>query len=523
MTILEALADPQLFASAFPDRSSWTVWEAFLAALFGLPMSDAHAALFQMHTGRQASPGGPAREAWVVVGRRGGKSRVAALVAVYLACFRDYRRILARGEHGTLPIIAADRRQARTVLRYVLGLLEDCPMLAQLIASTTAESVELTTGVTIEVHTASFRSVRGYTVVAAVLDEVAFWRSEDSANPDREIVNALRPAMATVPGALLLGISSPYARRGVLWDAHRRYYGQDGDVLVWQAPTRAMNPAVPEALIAAAYAEDEAAASAEYGAQFRRDLEAFVAREALDACVMPGRHELPPIAGVDYVAFVDPSGGSQDSMTVAIAHAEGAEEPRRIVLDVVREVRPPFSPDAVVGDFAALLKMYRVTTVQGDRYGGEWPAERFQAHGIPYQPAEQTKSDLYRDLLPLLNAGRVELLDVPRLHAQLLALERRTARGGRDSIDHAPGAHDDVANAVAGTIVRATGPSEPGLLTFMRREYERLQAQRAQAAAMPGGFVTRPIDGDYSPAERERRLQAYERFEREARIQGRWS
>lgn len=522
MTILETLDDPHLFAPAFPDRGSWTAWEAFLAALFGLSMSEAHTALYQTHTGRQAPPGGSAREAWVVAGRRAGKSRVAALVAVYLACFRDYRRILAPGERGTLPIIAADRRQARTVLRYVLGLLEDCPMLAQLVASTTAESVELTTGVTIEVHTASFRSVRGYTVVAAVLDEVAFWRSEDSANPDREIVNALRPAMATVPGALLLGISSPYARRGVLWDAHRRYYGQDGDVLVWQASTRAMNPAVPEALVAAAYADDEAAASAEYGAEFRRDLEAFVAREALEACVVPGRHELPPLPGIDYVAFVDPSGGSQDSMTLAVAHAEGKGEPRRIVLDAVREIGPPFSPDAVVGDFATLLKSYRVTTVHGDRYGGEWPAERFQAHGITYKPAEQTKSDLYRDLLPLLNAGRVELLDVQRLHAQLLGLERRTARGGRDSIDHAPGAHDDLANAAAGALVGATGPTEPGLLTYYRREVERMQAERAQAALQPGGIVTREVGGDYTAAERERRLQAYEKLERTARIRARW-
>jgi hypothetical protein len=369
--------------------------------------------------------------------------------------------------------------------------------------------VELTTGVTIEVHTASFRSVRGYTVVAAVLDEVAFWRSEDSANPDREIVNALRPAMATVPGALLLGISSPYARRGVLWDAHRRYYGRDGDVLVWQAPTRAMNPAVPEALIAAAYAEDEAAASAEYGAQFRRDLEAFVAREALEACVIPGRHELSPLPGLDYVAFIDPSGGSQDSMTLAIAHAEGREEPKRILLDAVRELRPPFSPDAVVGDFAALLKTYRVNTVHGDRYGGEWPAERFQAHGITYQPSEQTKSDLYRDLLPLVNAARVELLDMPHLHAQLLGLERRTARGGRDSIDHAPGAHDDLANAVAGALVGATGPSEPTFLTYMRREVERMQAERAQAA------------GGIPMLTREQRLAYLDRLETQVRYR-RW-
>src|SRR5262249_19693304 len=152
------------------------------------------------------------------------------------------RSILAPGERGTLPIIAADRQQARNVFGYVGGLLEGCPLLAQMIVNRTAEAIELTNGVRLEVHTASFRAVRGYTVVGAVLDEVAFWRADDSANPDKEILTALRPAMATVPGALLLAISSPYSRRGVLWDAYRRHYGQDGDVLVWQAPTRAMNP-----------------------------------------------------------------------------------------------------------------------------------------------------------------------------------------------------------------------------------------------------------------------------------------
>src|SRR5206468_6481951 len=141
-------------------------------------------------------------------------------------------------------------------------------------------------------------AVRGYTVVAAVLDEVAFWRVEDSANPDREIVAALRPAMATVAGALLVGISSPYARRGVLWDAYRLHFGRDGDpVLVWQAPTRSMNPLVPESIIADAYLQDESPAAAEYDALFRRDIESLVPREAVEAGVVLDRRELPPVAG----------------------------------------------------------------------------------------------------------------------------------------------------------------------------------------------------------------------------------
>jgi hypothetical protein len=149
--------------------------------------------------------------------------------------------------------------------------------------------------------------------------------------------------MLAIPEALLLGISSPYARRGALWEAYRRHYGQDGDpVLVWQADTPSMNPTVDAAAIRTAYDQDEAAAAAEYGAEFRRDIESFIPREAVEACVVPDRRELPPVYGPAYQAFVDPSGGSQDSMTLAIAHYDDG----RVVLDLVRERRPPFSPRA---------------------------------------------------------------------------------------------------------------------------------------------------------------------------------
>ena len=135
-------------------------------------------------------------------------------------------------------------------------------------------------------------------------------------------------------------------------------------------------------------------------------------------------------------------------MTLAIGHMEFTKQ--TAVIDAIREVRPPFSPEAVVGEFAALLKRYNVVTVHGDRYAGEWPREQFEKFGIRYEPAGKPKSELYVDLLPLLNSRRIDLLDHPKLVNQLRGLERRTARGGRDSIDHAPGQHDDVANAVAG-------------------------------------------------------------------------
>ncbi len=462
LDIDSALDDPALFAPHF-RAESWQPWRVFLRALFALPMSDDDLTLFAACTGRTTPPVAPSREAALIVGRRGGKSRVLALIAVFLACFRDYRPFLAAGEVATVAVLAANRSQARAIFRFISGLLKETALLAPMVMDEGAESITLNNRVVIEISTASFRTTRGYTFAAVLCDEIAFWRQDEtSANPDVEILRALRPGMLSIPGSILLLASSPYAKRGELYAAFRKHYGRDdARVLVWKAGTEAMNPAVPRDIIAEAYQDDPEAARAEYGAEFRDDLADFVTREALDRITMWGRSELPPEAGIAYAAFCDPSGGASDAMTLAIAHLGPDNVP---ILDAVREARPPFDPEGVVREFADVLRRYGIESVVGDRYGGEWPRQRFREHGIGYEPSARPKSDIYVDLLSLINAGRLELLDAPRLTAQLCGLERRTARSGRDSVDHAPGGHDDLANAVAGVLVGLDIDRRPALI-----------------------------------------------------------
>lgn len=460
MNILQALDDRELFAKWFSDpatgrdASTWAAWRVFLAALFALPMTEEQLEVYKRHTGRDTPPAKPFNEAWLVTGRRGGKSFTMALVAVFLATFRQYRQYLQPGERGTVAVIAADRRQARNILRYVSGLLHDVPMLKRLIEKESREGFDLAGSVTIEVTTASARTSRGFTFVAALCDEIAFWPTDDAAEPDFAVLDAIRPGMATIPGAMLLCASSPYARKGALYAAWRRYFGKDdARVLVWQATTRDMNPVVPEEVIQEAYERDAASASAEYGAQFRTDVEALLTREAVEACVEHGIWERSPVPGIRYLAFVDPSGGSSDSMTLGIAHFEKVTG--HAVLDLVREVKPPFSPEAVVDEFCNTMKGYRIGQVTGDRYAGEWAREPFRKHGIDYRISDQTRSELYLSLVPAINSGSIRLLEHQRLEAQLIALERRTSRAGRDTIDHPRGSHDDVANAAAGALCLA--------------------------------------------------------------------
>ena len=297
MTIIEAMQDPKLFGPMFRRRllagDSWRAWRAFLAVLFGLGLDEDTRPIFERHTGRTDSPSLQFREAFAIAGRRSGKSLIAALVAVFVACFRDYQDVLAPGEVGTVMILGADRRQCRVIFNYIEAFLS-IPMLAPMVRTKLKESIELNNRIKIEIHTSSFRAVRGYTVVAAILDELAFWRDESSANPDSEVLTALRPAMATVPNGLLLGVSSPYAKRGELWNNYREHHGQPGsEVLVWKASSREMNPTLNPLTIATAYARDGASARAEYGGEFRDVIESFISVDAVESCVIAGRREVP--------------------------------------------------------------------------------------------------------------------------------------------------------------------------------------------------------------------------------------
>jgi hypothetical protein len=292
-----------------------------------------------------------------------------------------------------------------------------------------------------------------------IADEAAFWYSDEfSSNADSEILNSVRPGLATTGGPLIIA-SSPYARRGVLFDAWRKHYGAAGDplILVAQGASRDFNSSLAQSVVDRALERDPAAASAEYLANFRNDVSGYVSLEIVESCVGSYR-ELGPQAGVTYRAFVDPSGGSEDAMTLAIVY-KPAKPDDAIVVAALREMRPPFSPSAVVDDFAALLKSYRISKVVGDHYGGEFVKEPFRKHGINYELADRPKSDLYRDLLPLLNSQRVVLPKHDRLISQIAGLERRVSRAGKDSIDHGPHGHDDLANVVAGACAIAATPA----------------------------------------------------------------
>ena len=442
-----------MIASEFPEfmGETWWGWRVYLKVLAALPLDEQERTFAQEHTGRTAMPTTPVRRAFVGAGRRGGKSLIDALLIVYLAT-RRRTWTLAPGEWSTIPVVAADRAQARVLHAYCRGLLEASPRLRGMVVKATKDTIVLSNRTQIRVFTASFKTSRGYTLAGAVGDEISFWENSDtSTNPDKEILTALKPGLMTSRGPLLI-TSTPYSRRGELWEAFKAYWGKDdANGIYWKASSLDMNPALDPADIEAAYAEDPEAARAEYGGEFRTDLAAFISEELIASAVIAGRGDLPYDPKQTYVAFTDPSGGSigGDSYTLAIGHVERGGI---VVIDCLRESLPPFSPEGVTQSHAEVCAMYKVREVVGDHYAAQWPVEAWKKAGVTYVQSEAPKSDLYLAALPVLTSGKVELPDHTRLIRQLRGLERRTARSGKDSVDHGPRGKDDIANSVCGLI-----------------------------------------------------------------------
>jgi hypothetical protein len=333
MDIVAAMDDLNLFGSAFPG-STWDGWRAVLKAAFALPMSDAERAFFRTVADREP-PGHRVRELWVVAGRRAGKDSIASLVAAHAAALFDGQHVLLRpGERALVQCLACDRDQSRIVLGYTRAFF-DSPMLRKMVTRDTADGLELSNGVDIVVATNNFRSARGRTVLCAVFDEVAFWRSEVSSSPDEETYRAIRPGLSTLSEAMLVGISSPYRKSGLLHAKFKKHFGRDDDdVLVIRAPTAALNPTISPSVIAAAIEDDPSAARAEWLGEFRDDIGGWADAAVIEAAVDAGVTVRPPRTDFGYVSFCDPSGGARDSFTAAISHMEN----NVAVLDCLVEV-----------------------------------------------------------------------------------------------------------------------------------------------------------------------------------------
>lgn len=205
---------------------TWAAWRVVMRLFDGdaaLLTEDERGAAREL-TGLEELPTEAPSEMYIAVGRRGGKTRFLSTVLTHAAA-HDYRDRLAPGEVATVACIAPDRRQARTLFDYCAGTVKASPILRAELVKETGDTLEFAHRTRIEIKTSSFRSVRGFTMPLAAIDEAAFLRDEHSANPDIELARALRPALATLGGRLLV-VSSLHRKRGLMYDGYKRFYAK---------------------------------------------------------------------------------------------------------------------------------------------------------------------------------------------------------------------------------------------------------------------------------------------------------
>jgi hypothetical protein len=461
--IIEFTTDAQLLGLALSPAQ-----ETLLRGIYGLTLTPDQRELWTRCTGRDTYAGKPYGEVTVLAGARSGKdSRIAAPVLLYEALYGGHAERLGRGETAMIPCVAQDARAAKIAFQYLRDYLTTSPELEGAVDEVLASEVRLTNRVTLATFACTLRGLRGWSIAAAVLDELGFFRLEGQADSDVEIQTSVRRGMLNFPAPRLVKISTPYLKAGILYEDWRDAYGKDNpDRLVWVAPSVLMNPTLSDARMERERRLDPQRFAREYEAVWQDDLAAFLPGAWVEAAVVSGRHELPAVQGIAYGAAVDASGGSgRDAFTLAIVHTEGKGTERRVVQDVMKAWKGDRSGsvdlEGIVAEAAAELRRYGVRKVHGDRYSAQWVRQAFSRHGIQYADPEirgtyVDRSRAYLESESLFAQGRIALLDHPALVRELRGLEKRLKPGGRATVDHPQAGHDDHANALALAATMAT-------------------------------------------------------------------
>jgi len=191
------LSDPNLLGkhfkgdTYFPMKTLGKVYD--IARGYPYQLTKREQEFYEKVTGRVTIPK-KLREWWMQLGRGAGKSKYNSAKTLYLATYRDWKKVFSAGERGVAMLLTPDRKQSRICQNYVNGFIDASPQLQSVVERTTREQIEFSTGAACEIHTASFKTTRGYPLISVIMDENAFIPSDElSANRDIEIASSSLP------------------------------------------------------------------------------------------------------------------------------------------------------------------------------------------------------------------------------------------------------------------------------------------------------------------------------------------
>jgi hypothetical protein len=387
------------------------------------------------------------RQNWLLLaGRRGGKSLLSDIVAIYESVVPSFEGMLRDNEDRYVIIVSVRQDNASLHIRQIGKLLKHSKALKGLIAEQTKDSITLSNGVVMLSLPASARAGRGFTVSTLILDELAhFIDSQGNASAD-QVFDAFTPALATFgdKGKVVI-TTTPMSRTGIVYDLFdRAEKGELDDWYTTRKPTQELNPKVSDRVITRAFQRDSLSAAVEYNAEFADPVANYLDGESLNRAVDRHRRSADKgEKGVRYIMAIDPA-TQQDRYAFTIMHQEQEQK----ILDYCHIIKPPVDPNAaedLLMDLVRRFSPYKIrcdTAATVNRLIGKIPQ-------LEYTPfTRPMKLRIYGALKESLNLGNLSLLDNDDLLDELKALQ---IRNGVDISAPKAGrvTHDDLADCLA--------------------------------------------------------------------------
>jgi hypothetical protein len=407
----------------------------------------------------------------LIVGRRGGKSTLASIIAVYSTFKVNWKSFLSKTPVATVAILSHSVDFSQEVLDILKTMFEDSEILTRLRNKKRKDTQStfhlkipfiLDTGeveyseVAVKVGAASKKTTRGRAVCTLLTDEIAFWNLDaTAAESDADVIKAVTPALAQFGRhGTIIKLSSPAIKQGVLWNewSSREFLKSQG-YIQFKAPSWVWNTILDKDFFKTEYVRDPTGFDTEYRANFVDSISNFILPDYVDMCVVKGVTFLPPSESnkTVYSAAIDAAFKSDRFAFTLVGNNE-----HRITTHVIKywegSRQNPVKAFEVAKYIRNVCKEFGINEVRADQHSYQPLREIFQTYGINL--VENTfslpyKRKIYFALKRLIHNQNIDLLDVPLLSKEIKELQVEQTPNGQIRIGHPQGGSDDLSDALA--------------------------------------------------------------------------
>jgi len=413
----------------------------------------------------------PKSEVSLICGRRSGKTLMASVLSLWCAIKLNWKKYLGRKKVAEVFVIAQHRDFSQNVLREIKHLIDESSILRRLkdpegTDSQSAVNLKIPfieqgkivySFVQIKVFAASKASTRGPACVAALLDECAYYDlDENAAVSDKDIVRAVEPALAQFGNnGLLILLSSPSIRQGVLWENYEKRHSPLKNKLVVKAPTWMWNQLIKTEDFEKAERKDPTSFESEYRGNFVDSISVFIRPECVDLCTAQGVTELRPPKNIDELVVVGAidSAYKNDRFAFSLVGMDENAKIKQFVLKVWEGSKNrPITATEVAKAIAPYYKKFGLSEIYSDQYAFQPLKEIFAQHNMILTESpftNETKKKIFYNLKNLIHEGNIELLDDKLLNTELKQFVAEVTSTGTIKLGHPARGSDDLACALA--------------------------------------------------------------------------